>query len=569
MRKDFLLNWRIMDTDNMLEKINKARKKVTDSSVGFATLNVEHLINLIKSKKANNPEITTTEIIQGIEENYKKIAFYNTGKTIRDGRVEIVPVATRSDFCLLKTVEYVRKHPEVIWDVIDKSDRADLLKRKEVYRYVPNRKESIYELMQDACSVVVGKEQNADFQRRFIEGLLDVNERAAIQKNIVGKLGAFQQRIEQDVRISYTKNITEIAKVLDENGCFSKGLERHNRRLRMIGLDDMQEAEITKKGNKPTIRNMSDWKQANIVGKLPVDTLIIASAFFTNRICKEYISFKRGLFLLQELNGIEEDNYKKPINIEHLRAALAKYEFHQKESRDEYTRLALERRSTDAPTRVDKITYQLDYTIEEYSTYTEEFSKLLPESKNELIGDKRRFAAYDDVMEVLYQKKDFALDSLVMSSLDKSVNRNWGYIEEGNEKGNSIQRKKGMIALGFDIEGFNTPIRLHTSLVKLRRLVEDFTGNVSLPVYDGEDDWFVEDKFGDIADMNTQVFRPTTKFERKLLKDKTLQLKEGDRLYGFVSHLNWIANGIVPNKYKKRKTVLLDSGKVEENEIER
>lgn len=553
----------------MLEKINRARRKITDSSVGFATLNIEYLINLIKNRKAKNPGIRTEEIIREIEESYKKIAFFNTGRVVREGRIEVVPVATRSDFCLLKTVEYVRKHPEVILDTMDKSDRKELLRRKESYKYVPNKKESIHELMQDAFSVVVGKELDANFQRRFIEGSLDIKERIALQKNILDRLAGFQKRIEQDIRIAYTKNITEIAKVLDDNGCFAKGFERHNRRLRMIGLEDLQEQETTKKGNKPTIRNMSDWKQAGIVGKLPLDTLIVASAFFTNRICKEYISFKRGLFLLQELNGVDEENYTRPINKEYLSEALAKYEFLQGESRDEYTRLALETRSTDAPTRVDKITYQLDYTKEEYEAYTKAFSLTLPESKNELIADKRRFAAYDDVMEVLYQKKDFALDSLVMSSLDKDVSRNWGYIEEATEKGNSIQRKRGMIALGFDIEGFNMPIRLHTSLKKIRKIVEDFSGSVRLPVYDGEDDLFVKDKFGDVTDMNTQVFRPTTKIERKQLKDKAMQVKEGDRLYGFVSHLNWLANGIVPGKYKKIRIVSLESGEIEESEIER
>ena len=322
----------------MLEKINRARRKITDSSVGFATLNIEYLINLIKNRKAKNPGITTEEIIREIEESYKKIAFFNTGRVVREGRIEVVPVATRSDFCLLKTVEYVRKHPEVILDTMDKSDRKELLRRKESYKYVPNKKESIHELMQDAFSVVVGKELDANFQRRFIEGSLDIKERIALQKNILDRLAGFQKRIEQDIRIAYTKNITEIAKVLDDNGCFAKGFERHNRRLRMIGLEDLQEQETTKKGNKPTIRNMSDWKQAGIVGKLPLDTLIVASAFFTNRICKEYISFKRGLFLLQELNGVDEENYTRPINKEYLREALAKYEFLQGESRDEYTR---------------------------------------------------------------------------------------------------------------------------------------------------------------------------------------------------------------------------------------
>ena len=55
----------------MLEKINRARRKVTDSSVGFATLNVEYLINLINKEELEYVEDNLLNAIQWYYESVK------------------------------------------------------------------------------------------------------------------------------------------------------------------------------------------------------------------------------------------------------------------------------------------------------------------------------------------------------------------------------------------------------------------------------------------------------------------------------------------------------------------
>ena len=123
-----------------------------------------------------------------------------------------------------------------------------------------------------------------------------------------------------------------------------------------------------------------------------------------------------------------------------------------------------------------------------------------------------------------------------------------------------------MVLLGFDINGFNMPIRLHTLLSKLQKLVEEYTRSDMIPVYNGEKDWFVESEFDDTLDMSTQIFRPTNKYEKKILKEKTIKMKEDEPGFDYVSHLNWIANGIVPKKYNKKYMVSLQDGSYIERE---
>jgi hypothetical protein len=121
-----------------------------------------------------------------------------------------------------------------------------------------------------------------------------------------------------------------------------------------------------------------------------------------------------------------------------------------------------------------------------------------------------------------------------------------------------------MVALGFDFGKFNTPIRLHKSLHELKKLIAQCTGSDILPVYAGSEDWFVKDKFGIPTDVTTQVIRMFTKQERKQLKEKSSTLQTQDRLHGFISHLNWLANGVTPKRHEKRYIVRLNTGKIEE-----
>lgn len=545
--------------EDIVEKIRYANEKVNDKSIKMALLDIQYLQNLIKEKIKQNPTLSPKDVLSSIENQYEEIVFNNVGKTFRNGNLEEVPNVTQSDFFFLKTISYLRKNPEKILETIDQTDRKSLLIKRDSFTYSSNMKNNIKEILNDVCSFMI----TPKISDRFISGELTYKERVDLQKSIITSISNYQKILEQNIRKSYTKHITQIAKLLDESNCLDKSIETHNKRLRLIGLDEFQEIENTKKGNKPQIRNMRDWKNVNAVSQLSLDSLIMASAFFANKACKEYISFKRAIFLLNELGISNEINNQQQIDESSIRAGLIKYEFIQNEARDEYMQLSSKEVSRKELLHgVQQITYELDYSSEDIQKYKELFDTILPNSNNNLIEDRQKFSAHNDVMEGLYKKKDHAINSLVISLLDKNTNCNWGYIPEESYGQNSIQKGKRMIEIGFDLEGFNLPIRLHVNLNNLRKIVKEYTGKSEIPVYQGDQDWTVESKYKTQVDITTQIFRPTTKEERKSIKDKTATLTENDTLYPFLTHLNWIENRVTPERYKQSFVVSLDDGTI-------
>lgn len=546
------------------DKVEFIRSRINDNNLRYAKMDLEDLVKIITQKRRDNPELSVEDILNEIDNQYAEVVFNNVGRTIRNGKFETVPSFTRSDFFLLKTMSYLRKNPEKILEIIDQSDRRKLSEKKMHYTYTANMQENIQNCMQDLCSLILSKMNNPSFTNKFIAGELTYKERVSLQKTILNCFANFQVKQDENIRISYTRNITELAKILEANGCFETGIRRHNSRLRRIGLENLQEINDDKKGNKAQIRNMSDWKNVNIVNKLPFDALIAASAFFTNRACKEYISFKRAVFILSELGMRNETSLKKEIDVDTLREALGKYEFLQSEARDDFAKITIADGGEVKKNRIRVTDYQLEYTQDEIDEYEQTFSRLLPMSSNNIIADRKRFGAFEDIMEGLYTKKDFAIDTLIASLLNRDIGWNWGYIPEVNNGHNSIQSGKRMIALGFDVEGFNMPIRLHCSLNELRKLVKEYTGKSEIPVYQGVDDWNVEQIDGTKTDITTQVFRQTNKNERKEIKTLAESLDENDRLHGFITHLNWIANRTRPERYGKNLVVSLEDGRIKE-----
>lgn len=554
---------------NIKEKIEIARGKVDDERLQLTLLDLEYTRKMIQRERANRPDATIDEIIESINKKYEDIMFNNVGLGFRNGRLEKTPDVGSSDYFCSATIQYLRKHLSEILGIIDRSDRKSLLIKKETNLYTYDMQKNIQKLMQDACSNFFENASESDINR-FIEGNLSIKERANLQKFIADALIKYQTTLDKNIKDAYVRRVTQMAKILDENGCFDKGMELHNRRLRLMGLNDLQAVNTTKGGNKPQIRSMSDWTSVSIVNRLQLDTLIAASAFFTNRLCKEYISYKRSIFVLRELGlvgTLATTTSQKDIDETTLREALGKYYFLQSEARDIYTSTARNIKKDDTQRNgLVTTTVELPYSEEEIEEYQREYSRLLPKSQNDIIEDSQRFAIEDDVLEEMYQKKDYAMDTLIMSLLSRKTNLNWGYIPEMFNGMNSIQRGKRMVEIGFDLEGFSVPIRLHHSLGSLKQHIKGFTGKYELPVYEGNEDWTVEDQFGRNITMSTQIFIPTNKDERKKIKEMVGGIKEDNRLYKFLTHLNWIVNRSVPNRFNRRRVVSLETGAIRDRD---
>lgn len=528
------------------EKIERARERIGDEQVQLSILDLRYVKRMIKREMASGKYSSVEEVIEALNKKYRDVIFNNFGVGLRNGKLQKTPDTNRSDYFALITARYLVKHPEEILDQMDKSNRSDMLEGgfSRVYSY--DMRNNIRELINNAfCNHYAQVPENE--KRKFIEGKISIKERGLLKKAILDLIKQYEDILEKNIIDAYARRVTQMATILDENGCFEKGIDMHNRRLRMIGVEDLQVSNSTKGGNKPQVRSMSDWKKLGTVNKLPIDTLIAASAVFTNRLCKEYISYKRAIFILRELGIVHElaETEETDVDLDVLKEVLGKYQFLQGEARDDYS-------TTDAR----------EYSEEEMREYKSAYDELLPGSHNDILEDKNRFAIEDETLEEMYQKKNDAIDTLIIALLNKRGNINWGYIPEMFNGRNSIQKGKRMIELGFDMEGFDMPMLFHHELEKTKACVKGYTGQDKIPVYEGNEDWTVRDQFGLLIRLTTQVFLPTQKEERKKIKELMSRAKEGDRLYDYLTHLNWMANRVIPERFNRRKVVSLDNGEI-------
>ena len=317
------------------EKIEIARQIIDDEKVQLAGLDLRYTKRMIQREMEVGKCETIEGAIEAINKKYRDIMFNNFGVGIRNGKLQKTPDVNRSDYFCFVTSQYLRRHPSEILERMDRSDKTELLTRKTSRSYTYDMNKNIDELLQNAFSFYFSQTSERE-RTQFIEGKLSIKERVALQKNILNILEQFQKILDKNILDAYARRVAQMATILDENGCLDKGVEIHNRRLTMMGLRELQVCNNAKGGNKPQVRNMSDWKNLGIVNKLPMDTLIAASAFFTNRLCKEYISYKRAIFILKELGMMDTLLLTEEVDIDSdvLKEALAKYQFLQSEARD-------------------------------------------------------------------------------------------------------------------------------------------------------------------------------------------------------------------------------------------
>ena len=547
--------------ETIKERIERAKAKVDDEVFQYSMIDLIYIRKIVRKQMKDKSESTLEEILDSIDKRYQDIIFSNSRKRASNRGVETVVEANISDYFLLQTIMYLRSNPGEILDTIDRSDRTALLEPRDYFVYTHNIRENIKQVIQDLCTYFV---EGENARQKFINGELGIKERESLKNNILKELVKLQKGLGENRRESYAWKITQMATLLDEIGSFNKGIGIHNRRLRMIGLTDLQILENERGGNKTKIRNVRDWKSMTIVKNLPIEILTAASAFFTNRLSKEYIAYTRIIFALREIGRLDilTARGEAKIDEEEFREALAKYEFLQDEERKGFSMLEekMENDTRDNSQAVGMVetNIEIEYTCAEQEEYREGFRTLKP---SDIVKDRQKIIGQNNTISVMYQRKNYEIDTLVSSLLNKNGKMNWGYVPEIVNGKNSISRGRKKVLLAFDIEGFDTPIRLHYDLERLKRIVKGVTGKNELPVYAGIEDWTIKDQFGQTIIMTTQVLKPTDKKTRKEIKDKAENVKEGDRLYNFLTHLNWIACGIKPDRFKDIEVVSLDTGK--------
>ena len=131
-----------------------------------------------------------------------------------------------------------------------------------------------------------------------------------------------------------------------------------------------------------------------------------------------------------------------------------------------------------------------------------------------------------------YWKKDYSIETLLLIALDSFQKVNWGYIPETQHGENSIKRNKENILLGFDIDGFNMPVRLHMPLDKVKSFFKNSNSGHTIPNYIGNEDMMIWDK-----NIGASILMPLSPKHRKQVISFVKGLNPKSYYYNFARHI--------------------------------
>lgn len=558
---------------NDREQMEFSMSKINEKSLRIARTDLRKFEEFIKQTMKRNNIDSVEEAIKYIEKRYYNIFFVNKGINFTNGNVNIQTDTTRSDFFLLKTAQNLKKHPEKIWEILDKmspEERRSILPEEPPFlRYTPDMNANYKMLLKDISRFVLAC-LKID-KEKFISGSMSYEERSSFQKNALLIISKNINTLNEELKNASTRRITNMARLLDEYGELEESTNRYNNIMRKIGLEELQvEYEKSKKGNKPQFTTMKDLENPRVVEKLPLETQIGIGVFLTNRLAKIFSSFKKSKFILQQKGSINDiSDLSVNVSDEELTCILGKFYYLQGLCRDLFSKTSAEllqnyqKEDKEISENIFFKNIRLD-SGSENDCYEEFFDGFAPQLDNNFENNLEDFTSSNTIFEGIYERKDFDFHALIASLLEKDTTKiNWGYIPEEDTRGNSIKRNKRMILIGVDFEGFNFPIRLHCGRNELLNLVKEYTGKDEIPVYRGDEDWKVESKYGETFDMTGQVIAPFDKVKRKFIKQRIQTISEEEKNLDYLLHLNWMINpNEIPEKRKQREVVYLTTGEI-------
>lgn len=278
-------------------------------------------------------------------------------------------------------------------------------------------------------------------------------------------------------------------------------------------------------------------------------------AFYSNRFAKIVDGINQSIYLSKKL-GLFDDiingkEFTLKANDEEIKKILAQREFlitisdkiiREKQKKDEeFTNNII-----GELIKSEKSSTTLDTALKKYKTYYNSYYNTFWLSKfdNDIVEDlETAFLGSVDKIN-LYDIKNSGLETALATFADeennkKSKNVNWGYIDESSNIHNSIENGKDKILLGFDLKDFNMPVKLHCGIDLVQKAMGEYTPSQSdnpvIPVYQGNDDAIISDKF-----YTTQVLAKLTKRQKTDLRNTLKKMKHSDIRYKFLSHINWM-----------------------------
>lgn len=447
-----------------------------------------------------------------------------------------------SDFYLIKTIESIVKDKNIIRRTCAKfeDDKRFWEARDLKYLYTSNKYENQKLVVHDFIHHFMDSEGSAYTKNKCMD--LSIRE----LNYISNKLTEIEKRLRKKVLKEYVKGISNSITILDNLGVLDSQIATNNKSRSKMGLDVLCFSKEHEEGDFKFCLN--DLKSEDFLIKLPLEKLALIHSQYYNRLIKVAESLGAGLFILDKSGELNSKD--KEVDKEKALTAYSQYST-VKNIQNEISPVLyndMEKYTVKGAYQGKRYVVLDDEKIfnEFFSQYTEFYSMYSNEDTNMLVDYKN----FMKLNVTSYFQKDFAMETLLFIALEDFENDNWGYIPEKNNGRNSIERKKENILLGFDVEGFNMPVKLHFPYEKLVAFLKNNGKNFEIPEYMGAEDieaW--NGKEGVWENVGTSILMILSPTQRKMIINMVKEDKIPKDIYrDFIHHIECMQ---YPNNYKR------------------
>lgn len=526
--------------------LSKSKKSIA-KNMKYSEAEAQLLYRLLKQYWATHEGATNSETYEFFESLFMKI------------NEDIVTLPSiKSNNIKYYICKYLVDHPEELADSYNKIIREEQRDGEKktfppTMTYSPNILSSIRTLTIEA--LVAMREMKGIIspeQRSIIEGYVKASPKeqrkyrencsmaqlrildyyaSYVQGDELSQLKAFlteeEEVLGKELKSNYVESIVRVSENMDRVGLLEKYCTEHRKAMERIGLSGLSyNYEGDEKGN---ISVKSFFQRENIE-KMDTYKLSMLNAFLINRYTKVLEDLNKTFFIVNELGlwsqikiampgkdgkisiDVDESNletlYRKMNFLDVVLEDVMAY-CKETSSSEDTQNITMENGSIRGFIKVN-VNDKIDELEEEIgSEYRVFFGSALSDSSNNFGVDFDEYRLLRNAIVNTYRIKDFNMLAVLFNLYQvKGLSKNWGVMPEERPIADSQK-----ILLGFDIEGFNMPIRLHIDKSMVIDFLKANQGTTKMPVYEGTSDFMSSDR-----NIGTQLLMPLGMKQKKSLK---------------------------------------------------
>lgn len=430
-------------------------------------------------------------------------------------------VVSLSNFYLVHTLKDIISRPDILSkSYLKLQENKKFFQSDITYHYTADMSNN-YEII---AHDIFNNYTNSKGKKYKIEDVASLSREETTY--IIEQLKYVYKELASKMTNSYIRGITNFISILNDLGVLNSQLEKNNRDRRLMGLEVLEFSFEKQEGGLDY--SISDLGDEKILSKLPFEKLILLHAFYSNRLKKVAENLGAGLFILSKTEGFSQ----KEVELNSAFTAYRQYNALRSIYRDAVPKIS---KSKDSYTQKDIYVGDRYVALNASKIYDDFFSRYrdiysLFSGKNEDMEDD--YFKFTSLEVTDYWQKDSAMETIIYIALSSFGNDNWGYIPEMKQGQNSIERNKEHILLGFDIEGFNVPVRLHFPLKKLREFFKKTDRSYEIPNYIGNEDMELWER-----NIGASILMPLSPHHRKRLISAIKKMNPKSAYYNFGRHI--------------------------------